>query len=62
MTRELRDRLREQRVVVLESWAHGAYTHASAEGTAQANAKAIGAVEVYESVIQFIEDLMEPQA
>lgn len=57
LTRSLKLLLQGDRALILDQWSSGAFTSESADGTAQANAKALGELHAIERVLEHIEEL-----
>ena len=55
-TQRMWDIMKARRSALQESWAAGAFTHESTEGTAQQNAKALGKVQQLEELMELIYD------
>ena len=53
-TQQMMKDIKEEMDVILFKWASGDFTHETAEGTAQRNAKALGQYEALETVMNFI--------
>lgn len=46
--------LRDDKANIMDRWARAGYTHATAEGTAQMNAQALGNVEAIDALLEWI--------
>jgi hypothetical protein len=58
-TKELIKVLNEKIEEMKESWSDGVYTTETVDGTAQANAKAIGVIQGYQNVIEAMKGVQE---
>lgn len=54
----MRQYLRSRRQEFLEAWAKGNFTHETADGTAQLNAKAMGKVDAIDEFLELDADLI----
>lgn len=58
-TLELQQRLKEEYDTIVDMWANGAFTNESSDGTAQANAEALGRVKAISAFLDMMEEIKE---